>query len=111
MAIQRNHSNLLIPGTSLILSVTIRFRDEDLIDVPTHFVIEWRRINNPIESDDRITVSDVDDDGRATLTYSPLAFSDRGWIIATVTIHPSNDFMYIQSTNATAFHDLNVYGM
>ena len=82
-----------------------------LNDVETYFDIEWSKNNNPIESDDRITVSDVDGFGRATLTYSPLAFSDRGLITVTVTVHPSNDSMYIQSTTTTGSINLTTHGM
>ena len=68
-----------------------------------------------IASDGRTTVSDVSGSGTrytASLSFSPIAISDSGQFIATVTVSPTTTSQYIQSVTATTDTEIvNVAGM
>ena len=65
---------------------------------------------NIIVNDDRITLSTDNKLGMASLTYSPIAITDSGWITATVTVSPCND-SFIQPITATSSYSLHVEGI
>ena len=73
-------------------------------------MIEWTKDTHVIVNDDRIKISSVNNLGRASLTYSPIATSDSGLITANVTASPSDDSMYIQSVTATTFLNAIISG-
>ena len=66
---------------------------------------------NIIVNDDRITLStNIDIEmGVASLTYSPVAITDSGWITATVTVSPCND-SFIQPITTTSSYSLHIEG-
>ena len=47
--------------------------------------------------------------GMSSLTYSPIAITDSGWITTTVTVYPSED-SFIQPITTTSFYSLHVEG-
>ena len=64
---------------------------------------------NIIVNDDRITLLTDNKMGMASLTYSPIAITDSGWITATVTVSPCND-SFILPITATSSYSLHVEG-
>ena len=110
MIIRKSRKGAVFAGTEIVLTIDISFSNNSFVDVDIAFVIEWSREGNVIVSDDRIKISSVNNLGRASLTYSPIATSDSGLIIANVTVSPSDDSMYIQSVAATSYHNLTISG-
>ena len=106
-------SGLIIAGNIFTLNAEITFSDPTVVDVEILLALNWSRDDVLIASNDRISVSSVSTSERgytASLTYSPIATSDSGLITATVTVSPSDDFMFIQSVTATVVHNLRVQG-
>ena len=64
---------------------------------------------NIIVNDDCITLWTDNEMGMASLTYSPIAITDSGWITATVTVSPCND-AFIQPITAISSYSLHVEG-
>ena len=110
MIIRKSCKCAVFAGTEIVLTIDISFSNKSFVDVDIVFVIEWSREGNVIVNDDRIKISSVNNLGRASLTYSPIATSDSALITATVTVSPSDDSMYIQSVTATATVTLTVQG-
>ena len=110
MIIRKSRKGAVFAGTEIVLTIGISFSNNSFVDVDIVFVIEWSREGNVIVNDDRIKISSVNNLGRASLTYSPIATSDSGLITANVTASPSDDSMYIQSVTATSFHNLTISG-
>ena len=108
MTIRKSRKGAVFAGTEIVLTIDISFNINSFVDVAIVFVIEWSREGNVIVNDDRIKISSVNNLGRASLTYSPIATSDSGLITANVTGSPSDDSMYIQSVTATSFHILTI---
>ena len=103
-------------GTEFVLNISISFSEENVIDVGSIFTFALSRGTmssdeqaNIIVNDDRITVSTNNKLGRASLTYSPIAITDSGWITTTVTVSPCND-SFIQPITATSSYSLHVEG-
>ena len=63
-----------------------------------------------IVNDDRITLSTDNKMGMASLTYSPIAITDSGWITATVTVSPCNDSFIQPITATSSSYSLHVEG-
>ena len=105
-------------GTEFVQNISITFSEKSLTDVCSIFTFVLSRGNvssdeqaNVIVNDDRITLStNIDIEmGVASLTYSPVAITDSGWITATVTVSPCND-SFIQPITATSSYSLHVEG-
>ena len=103
-------------GTEFVLNISIFFSENSLIDVCSIFTFVLSRGNmssdeqaNIIVNDDRITLSTDNKMGMASLTYSPIAITDSGWITATVTVSTYND-SFIQPITATSSYYLHVEG-
>ena len=108
VVIDTNYSGLINAGKNFT------FSDPTVVDVEILLALNWSRDDVLIASNDRISVSSVstsESGYTASLTYSPIATSDSGLIIANVTVSPSDDSMYIQSVTATAVHNLSVHGL
>ena len=95
-------------GTEFVLDMSITFSDKSLIDVCSIFTLVLSRGNmssdeqaNTIVNDERITLMTDSEMGMASLTYSPIAITDSGWITTTVTVSPCND-SFIQPITATS---------
>ena len=104
-------------GTEFVLNISITFSGKSLIDVDIIYTFVFSRGNmrrgeqaNIIVYDDRIKVSTDNEVGMASLTYSPIAITDSGWIIATVTVSPCND-SFIQPITSTSSYSLHVEGI
>ena len=93
MVIRKSRKGAVFAGTEIVLTFDVSFNNS-FVDVDIVFVIEWSREGNVIVNDDRIKISSVNNLGRASLTYSPIATSDSGLITANVTASPSDDSMY-----------------
>ena len=114
MTIGRSHDGIVYSGTEFVLNVSISF-SETLTEVDIAFTIGWSKEHNPyneqnIVNNDRIRVSNVSIGGWATLTYSPIAISDRGSLVATVTASPLDE-LFIKPVTASFSHYLSVKGM
>ena len=114
MTISRSHDGTVYSGTGFVLNVSISFR-ETLTEVDIALAIGWSKTHNAyneqnIVNNDRIRVSNVSIGGWATLTYSPIAISDRGLLVATVTASPLDE-LFIEPVSASSSHYLNVKGM
>ena len=103
-------------GTEFVLNISISFSEKSLIDVGNIFTFVLSKGNmssdeqvNTIVDDDRITLSTDNEMGSASLTYSPIAITDSGWITATVTVSPYND-SFIQPITSTSPYSLHVEG-
>ena len=104
-------------GTEFVLNISISFNEKSLlIDVDIIFTFALSKGNmssgeqtNIIINDDCITLSTDNEMGMASLTYSPIAITDSGWITATVTVSPCND-LFIQPITATSSYSLHVEG-
>ena len=103
-------------GTEFVLDMSITFSDKSLIDVCSIFTLVLSRGNmssdeqaNTIVDDDRITLMTDSEMGMASLTYSPIAITDSGWITTTVTVSPCND-SFIQPITATSSYFFHVEG-
>ena len=102
-------------GTEFVLNISISFNEKSLlVDVDIIFTFVLSKGNrsrdaqaNIIINDDRITLSTDNEVGMASLTYSPIAITDSGWITATVTVSPYND-SFIQPITATSSYSLHV---
>ena len=110
MIIRKSRKGTVFAGTEIAVTIDISFSNNSFVDVDIVFVIEWSREGNDIVNDDRIKISSVNNLGRASLTYSPIATSDSGQITANVTASPSDDSMYIQSVTATTFLNVIISG-
>ena len=110
MTISTSRKGAVFAGTEFVLTVDISFSDNNFVDVDIAFVIEWSREGNVIVNDDHIKISSVNNLGRASLSYSPIATSDSGLITANVTASPSDDSMYIQSVTVTTFLNVIISG-
>ena len=106
MTIRKSCKGAVFAGTEFVLTIDISFSNSSFIDVDIAFVIEWTKDTHVIVNDDHIKIFSVNNLGRASLTYSPIATSDSGLITATVTVSPSDDSMYIQPVTATSFHNV-----
>ena len=113
--IRGNGSDPVYAGTEFVQNISITFSEKSLIDVDNIFTFVLSRGNmsgdeqaNIIVNDDRITLS-TDNEMGATLTYSPIAIPDSGWITATVTVSPCND-SFIQPITSTSSYSLHVEG-
>ena len=114
MKISRNRDGTIYSGTGFVLNVSISFSDI-LTDVNIALTIGWsKRLNaynnQNIVNNDRFRVSNVSNGGWATLTYSPIAISDRGSLVATVTASPLDD-LFIEPVTASSSHYLRIKGM
>ena len=108
MTIRKSRKGAVFAGTEIVLTIDISFSNNSFVDVDIVFGIEWSREGNVIVNDDRIKISSVNDLGRASLTYSPIATSDSGLITANVTASPSDDSMYMQSVTATTVLNVTI---
>ena len=63
-----------------------------------------------IVNNDRIRVSKVNILGWTTLTYSPIAISDRDLLVATVTASPLDE-LFIEPVTVSSSHYLTIKGM
>ena len=104
-------------GTEFVLNISISFSEKSLIDVGIMYTFVLSRENidsgkqaNIIFNDDRITLWTNNEMGMASLTYSPIAITDSGWITATVTVSPCND-SFIQPITSTSSYSLHVKGI
>ena len=111
-----NDSAPVYAGTEFVLNISITFSDKKLIDVDNIFTFVLSRGNmssdeqaNNIINDDRITLLTDNEMDMASLTYSPIAITDSGWITATVTVSPCNN-SFIQPITATSSYSLHVEG-
>ena len=111
-----NDSDPVYAGTEFVLNISISFSGKGLIDVGIIYTFALSRENidsgeqaNIAVNDDRITLSTDNEVGMASLTYSPIAITDSGWITATVTVSPCND-LFIQPITATSSYSLHVEG-
>ena len=111
-----NDSYPVYAGTEFVLNISISFSENDLIDVDIIYTFILSRGNmssgkqaNITVNDDRVTLSTENEMGMASLTYSPIAITDSGWITATVTLSPCND-SFIQPITATSSYSLHVEG-
>ena len=114
MTITRNYSDSILAGTGLVLTANISFSDQGRVNVDKSLDILWRRGNDVIVDDSRITTSPVSGSGdsyTASLTYSPITISDSGQITVTVTVRPMEVNEYIRPVNATALESLNITGI
>ena len=114
MKISRSRDGTIYSGTGFVLNVSISFR-ETLTDVDIALAIGWsKRLNTYNEqiivNNDHIRVSNVSIGGWATLTYSPIAISDRGLLVATVTASPL-DVLFIEPVTVSSSHYLLIEGM
>ena len=114
MKISRSHDGTIYSGTGFVLNVSISF-SKTLTGVDIALAIGWSKKHNAyneqnIVNNDRIRVSNVSNGGWATLTYSPIAISDRGLLVATVTASPLND-LFIEPVTASSSHYLRIEGM
>ena len=101
----RSRSGTVYAGTEFTLTSDISFTGESGVDVEISLDIVWTRNSAVIASDSRTTVSDVSGSGTsytASLSFPPIAISDSGQFIATVTVSPTTTSQYIQSVTATA---------
>ena len=104
-------------GTEFVLYISISFNEKHiLVDVDIFFTFVLSRGNissgehaNIILNDDRITLSTDNEMGMASLTYSPIAITDSGWITTTVTVSPCNN-SFIQPITSTSSYSLHVEG-
>ena len=104
-------------GTEFVLNISISFNEKSLlvdVDIFVTFVLSKGNLSsgeqtNIIVNDDRIILSTNNEMGMASLTYSPIASTDSGWITATITVSPCND-SFIQPITATSFYSLHVEG-
>ena len=104
-------------GTEFVLNISISFNEKGLlvdVDIFVTFVLSKGNMSsgeqaNVIVNDDRITLSTNNILGMASLTYSPIAITDSGWITATVTVSPCND-SFIQPITATSSYSLHIEG-
>ena len=110
MTIRKSRKGAVFAGTEIVLTIDISFSNNSFVDVDIVFGIEWSKEGNVIVNDDRIKISSVNDLGRASLTYSPIATSDSGLITANVTASPSDDSMYMQSVTATTVLNVTISG-
>ena len=111
-----NDSYPVYAGTEFVLNISISFSDNDLIDVDIIYTFILSRGNmssgkqaNITVNDDRVTLSTENEMGMASLTYSPIAITDSGWITATVTVSPCND-SFMQPITAASSYSLHVEG-
>ena len=111
-----NDSDPVYAGTEFVLNISITFSENFFLDVRTIFSFVLSRGNmssneqaNVIVNDDRITLWTDNEMGVASLTYSPIAITDSGWITATVTVSSCND-SFIQPITATSSYSLYVEG-
>ena len=114
VTITRNYSDSILAGTGLVLTANISFSDQGRVNVDKSLDILWRRGNDVIVDDSRITTSPVSGSGdsyTASLTYSPITISDSGQITVTVTVRPMEVNEYIRPVNATALESLNITGI
>ena len=114
VTITRNHSDSIFAGTELVLTANISFSDQSRVNVDKSLDILWRRGNDVIVNDSRITISAVSGSGdsyTASLTYSPITISDSGQITATVTVRPMEVNEYVRPVNATALESLIIKGI
>ena len=114
MKISRSRDGTVYSGTGFVLNVSISFR-ETLTEVDIALAIGWSKRHNAyneqiIVNNDRIRVSNVSIGGWATLTYSPIAISDRGLLVATVTAS-ALDELFIEPVTASASRYLSIEGM
>ena len=111
MKISRNRDGTIYSGTGFVLNVSISF-SKTLTDVDIALAIGWSKRHNPynIVNNDRIRVSNVSNGGWATLSYSPIAISDRGSLVATVTASPLDE-LFIEPVTASSSHYLRIKGM
>ena len=114
MIIRRSRDGTVYSGIGFVLNVSISFSDI-LTDVNIALTIGWSKEHNAynkqnIVNNDRIRVSNVSLGGWATLTYSPIAISDRGLLVATVTTSPLDE-LFIKPVTASSSHYLSVKGM
>ena len=111
MKISRSHDGTVYSGTEFVLNVSISFSETSDIA----FTIGWSKRHNAyneqnIVNNDRIRISNVSIGCWATLTYSPIAISDRGLIVATVTVSPLDE-LFIEPVTASSSHYLTIEGM
>ena len=114
VTITRSHSDSVLVGTELVLTADISFSDQSRVNVDKSLDILWRRENDVIVNDTRITVSPVSGSGdsyTASLIYSPITISDSGLITAIVTVRPMEVNEYIRTVKATALESLNITGI
>ena len=104
-------------GTEFVLNISISFSGKSLIDVGIIYTFVFSRGNmssgeqaNIIVNDDRIQVYTDNEMGMASLTYSPIAITDSGWITVTVTVSPCND-SFVQPITSTSSYSLHVEGI
>ena len=101
VALMRSRSGTVYAGTEFTLTSDISFTGESGVDVEISLDIVWTRNSAVIASDSRTTVSDVSGSGTsytASLSFSPIAISDSGQFIATVTISPTTTSQYYNYT-------------
>ena len=114
VTINRNHSVPLHVGNELVLTANISFSESDVnVNVDKLLNILWRKGDNDIDTDNRITVSNITRDGDhfiATLKISSIVVSDGGRITATVTVRPMIMNEYIRTVSATASEILIITG-
>ena len=103
-------------GTEFVLNISISFNEKGFlvdVDIFVTFVLSKGNMSSGeqanIVNDDRITLSTDNEMGMASLTYSPIAITDSGWITATVTVSPCND-SFVQPITATSSYFLDVEG-
>ena len=116
MKISRSHDGTVYSGSEFVLNVSISF-SETLTYTDIAFTIGWSKRhnayneqNNIIVNNDRIKVSNISIGGWATLTYSPVAISDRGLLVATVTASPLDE-LFIEPVTASSTYQLRIEGM
>ena len=104
-------------GTEFVLNISISFSGKSLIDVGIIYTFVFSRINmrrgeqaHIIVNDDRIQVYTDNKLGMASLTYSPIAITDSGWITVTVTVSPCNNSL-VQPITSTSSYSLHVEGI
>lgn len=111
VTISRNHSVPLHVGNELVLTANISFSKSDVDEL---LDILWRKGDNDINTDNRITVSNITKDGDyfiASLKISSIGISDGGQITATVTVRPMIVNEYIRTVSATASEILIITGI
>ena len=114
VTITRSHSDPVLVGTELVLTADISFSDQSRVNVDKALDILWRKGNDTIVGETRITISTVSGSGDSyttSLTYSPITISDRGNITAIVTVRPMIVNEYIRTVNATALESLSITGI
>ena len=101
MTITKSRSGPVYAGTEFVLTADISLSG---VNGDISLDITWRRGNDVIDSDTRITVSSVRRSGdsyTASLTYSPITTSDSGQITANVSPSDESTHMNVETVTNT----------